>query len=54
MGVSTALTIIFVVFKLVGVITWPWLWVLLPILIVWGFWGLIILIDIIAAAFKEF
>lgn len=31
MNFFTALTLIFIVLKLVGVITWSWLWVLSPI-----------------------
>ena len=30
-GIAGILTIIFVVLKLVGVISWPWIWVLSPI-----------------------
>ncbi len=30
MGLCSTLTVIFVVLKLVGVINWPWLWVLSP------------------------
>ncbi len=30
-GVASVLTIIFVVLKLLRVISWPWLWVLSPI-----------------------
>ena len=33
LGLSTVLTVIFVVLKLVGVIAWSWWWVLSPILI---------------------
>ena len=33
LGLTTVLTIIFVVLKLVGVIAWSWWWVLSPILI---------------------
>jgi hypothetical protein len=36
MGVSTILTLIFVVLKLVGVIHWSWWWVLAPTLITVG------------------
>ena len=31
LGLSTVLTIVFVVLKLVGVINWSWIWVLSPI-----------------------
>lgn len=33
-GVSTVLTLIFIVLKLVGVIDWKWVWVLSPTWIV--------------------
>ena len=33
MGFLAVLTLIFITLKLVGVIEWPWLWVLAPI---WG------------------
>lgn len=33
-GVSTVLTLIFIVLKLVGVIDWKWVWVLAPTWIV--------------------
>ncbi|WP_447402339.1 hypothetical protein ACE1MS_11805 [Lysinibacillus sp. fkY74-1] len=36
MGLTEILTIIFVVLKLVGVITWSWLWVFSPLIIVYG------------------
>lgn len=31
MSVSTLLTIVFVVLKLIGVINWSWVWVLAPL-----------------------
>lgn len=30
-GIPTTLLVVFVVLKLVGVIDWPWLWVLSPL-----------------------
>ena len=42
-GVSTILTLIFIVLKLVGVINWSWVWVLAPTWIVLGL-GLIVLL----------
>jgi len=33
MGVLTALTLIFVVLKLCGVVAWPWLWVISPVIL---------------------
>jgi hypothetical protein len=35
-GISTTLTIIFVVLKLTGTITWSWWWVLAPSIISFG------------------
>lgn len=43
LGLSTVLTIVFVVLKLVGTIDWSWWWVLSPILIDLGL-ALIVLI----------
>jgi hypothetical protein len=36
-GISTVLTIVFIVLKLVGVIDWSWWWVVSPTLISVGF-----------------
>lgn len=49
-GIAGALTLIFVVLKLVGTITWPWVWVLSPIWISMGLWivGLVVVILIVA------
>ena len=33
LGVADILTVAFIVLKLIGVIDWPWLWVLSPFLI---------------------
>lgn len=33
LGLADILTVTFIVLKLIGVIDWPWLWVLSPILI---------------------
>lgn len=44
-GFSGLLTIVFIVLKLCGVISWSWLWVLSPI---WIVWLIVILIVIIA------
>lgn len=46
MGLGTLLTIIFVVLKLVGVISWGWIWVLAPL---WISFALGIVIFIIVA-----
>ena len=42
-GLSTLLTIVFVVLKLTGVITWSWWLVFLPMIISWGLFFLILL-----------
>jgi len=44
LGLSSVLTIIFVVLKLVGVIDWNWWLVLLPTLISVGLWVIFIVI----------
>lgn len=44
LGLSSVLTIIFVVLKLVGVIDWSWWLVLLPTLISVGLWIIFIVI----------
>lgn len=36
MGFTELLTVIFIVLKLVGVITWSWFWVFSPLIIVYG------------------
>ena len=43
-GLSSLLTIIFVVLKLVGVINWSWWWVISPTLISLGLWLIVIVI----------
>ena len=35
-GFGGLLTIAFIVLKLIGVITWSWVWVLCPLWISWG------------------
>lgn len=45
LGLSSVLTIVFVVLKLCKVISWNWFWVLSPIIFTWG---LILVIVIIA------
>lgn len=48
LGLASVLTIVFVVLKLVGVITWSWLWVLSPlwisILLAVAFWLIFVVI----------
>ena len=41
MSIVDLLTVAFVVLKLVGVITWPWVWVLAPIWICILFWMIV-------------
>lgn len=43
-GLTTVLTLIFVVLKLVGVIDWSWWWVLSPTLISIGLWLIVVAI----------
>ena len=49
LGIASVLAIIFIVLKLLGKITWSWLWVLSPIWISW----IIILIVVIALAISS-
>lgn len=49
MGLDIVLTIVFLVLKLCGVITWSWWWVFSPIWISWGI--AIVLIAIVAIFF---
>ena len=43
LGLAGVLTVVFVVFKLVGTIDWSWWWVLSPILIDIGFTILVLI-----------
>ena len=52
-GLSSILTIIFVVLKLVGTIDWSWWWVLSPILIDVGFTLIILMGIAIYETYKE-
>ena len=45
-GLGTLLTVVFVVLKLVGVITWSWVWVLAPL---WISAALVVLFIMVAA-----
>lgn len=49
-GITTILTLIFVVLKLTDTIDWSWWWVVSPIWIGWGF----ILVLILAFAIIEY
>lgn len=48
-GLVGVLTIIFVVLKLIGTITWSWWWVLSPLWISFGLWFVIVLILLLVA-----
>lgn len=48
-GIPTILTLIFVVLKLVGVISWSWWWVLSPLWICLGAWIVVFLIATLVA-----
>lgn len=43
-GIVGVLTIVFVVLKLVGTISWSWWWVLSPLWIATGLWIVLVLI----------
>lgn len=47
MGIAEVLTIIFVVLKLTGVITWSWWFVLLPSIISFSIYALLIVIKLV-------
>lgn len=55
MGLCGVLTTIFVVLKLIGVIDWPWVWVLAPfwISLILGVIGIIIAIIFIISVFRK-
>lgn len=44
LGLSSVLTIVFVVLKLIGTIDWSWWWVLSPVWISIGLWLIIVII----------
>ena len=50
-GFCGLLTIVFIVLKLLGKITWSWLWVLSPL---WIGWGLCLVIFLIVVIIKLF
>ena len=55
LGLSSVLGVVFIVLKLVGVIDWPWIWVLAPFWIsfILGIIGIIIAIIFIIGIFKK-
>ena len=50
---ATVLTILFIILKLTGAITWPWLWVLCPLWIAIGLFLFILLIVGILSFIQE-
>ena len=46
MGICEILTVLFVAFKLLGIISWNWFFVLLPEIIAFVFYGFIIALQI--------
>lgn len=53
LGLSSVLTIIFVVLKLVGVIAWSWWWVLSPLWISTILWVIMVAVIFIYYAHEE-
>lgn len=51
LGIAEVLTLIFIVLKLIGVIDWPWIWVLSPLWI--GVAICIVIAIIIYGVFKK-
>ena len=51
LGIAEVLTLIFVVLKLIGVIDWPWIWVLSPLWI--GVAVCVIIAIIVYGVFKK-
>lgn len=49
MGLTEVLTIVFVILKLCGVISWGWFYVLLPEIIGVGFYVLLVVVSIVDA-----
>ncbi len=52
MGFVEVLTIVFIVLKLCGVITWSWIWILSPVLFTFAIYGIIFAIAIVVAVNK--
>lgn len=50
MGILEVLTVVFVVLKLVGTISWSWWWVLSP---VWGGLVYCLFLDLLAEILKQ-
>jgi len=47
LGLADILTVVFIVLKLIGVIDWPWLWVLSPLLVSFALFLLILVITLL-------
>lgn len=47
LGLADILTVTFIVLKLIGVIDWPWLWVLSPILIIFALFLVIFILRVL-------
>ena len=52
-GLGTLLTIIFVILKLCGVISWSWIWVLAPLWISIALFLILTLVAIIVVAYHK-
>jgi len=50
-GFVGLLTVVFIVLKLTGVISWPWLWVLAPL---WGGLALSLVVLVLVLVFAKF
>lgn len=49
LGIGSVLGIVFIVLKLLGVVSWSWVWVLAPFWISAVIWLVVIIISIIIA-----
>ena len=53
MGLAGVLLVVFIILKLVGVITWSWLWVLSPLWISVGLVLVIFLVTLVVVAITQ-
>jgi len=54
LSIASVLTLIFVVLKLVGVISWSWWWVLSPLWLLFGlFIAIIVIVAVVSAIFMK-
>ena len=51
-GIAGTLTIVFIVLKLCGLITWSWTWVLSPLWISAILWVILVVIVLLAGGWK--